>query len=100
MKCRHCNQPLEHTFIDLQYAPPSNAYLSKEDLSLPEKYFPLKVRVCHHCWLVQTEDHAQADELFNADYAYFSSTSESWLQHAKQYALTISRQLELGPKAS
>ena len=99
MKCRHCNQPLEHTFIDLQYAPPSNAYLSKEDLSLPEKYFPLKVRVCHHCWLVQTEDHAQADELFNADYAYFSSTSESWLQHAKQYALTISRQLELGPKS-
>lgn len=97
MKCRHCGQPLEHTFLDLGFAPPSNAYLTQDDLNRPEKYFPLKVRVCDHCWLVQTEDYAEVDELFNADYAYFSSTSESWLQHARQYALDMRSRLALGP---
>ena len=61
MICRHCATPLEHTFLDLGFAPPSNAYLSLEDLSKPEKYYPLKVKVCSHCWLVQTEDYAEAD---------------------------------------
>lgn len=97
MKCRHCSTPLEHTFLDLGFAPPSNAYLTKEDLTKPEKYYPLKVRVCEHCWLVQTEDYAQADELFNAEYAYFSSTSSSWLEHARQYVQMVSSLLELGP---
>ena len=74
MKCRHCGTPLEHTFVDLGFAPPSNAYLSQADLSRPEKYYPLKVMVCDQCWLVQTQDYAQADELFSPDYAYFSIT--------------------------
>ncbi len=86
MNCRHCKTPLTHPFLDLGFAPPSNAYLTQADLASPEKYFPLKVMVCDHCWLVQTEDYAQADELFNADYAYFSSTSTGWLAHAAHYA--------------
>ena len=96
MKCRHCAQPLAHVFLDLGFAPPSNAYLTSEDLSRPEKYFPLKVRVCESCWLVQTEDYAQANELFSSDYAYFSSTSQGWLLHAKRYAEEMVDKLNLG----
>jgi hypothetical protein len=95
LKCRHCATPLEHTFLDLGFAPPSNAYLSLEDLSKPEKYYPLKVKVCTHCWLVQTEDYAQANELFKADYAYFSSTSSSWMAHAAAYAHEMIRRMDL-----
>ena len=95
MKCRHCAKPLEHTFLDLGFAPPSNAYLSQDDLARPEKYYPLKVKVCDECWLVQTEDYAQADELFNSDYAYFSSTSTGWLAHATDYAEKIIAELRL-----
>jgi len=96
LRCRHCFAPLEHTFIDLGFAPPSNAYLTFKDLANPEKYFPLKVKVCTQCWLVQTEDFTKADELFNADYAYFSSTSIGWLTHAKDYVNKISSRFELG----
>jgi SAM-dependent methyltransferase len=95
MNCRHCQTPLAHTFVDLGFAPPSNAYLTEADLSKPEKYYPLKVKVCDQCWLVQTEDYAQADELFCPDYAYFSSTSSSWLAHAKSYAEQMTQQLAL-----
>jgi hypothetical protein len=86
---------LQHTFLDLGFAPPSNAYLSANDLTKPEKYYPLKVKVCTHCWLVQTEDYAQADELFSADYAYFSSTSTGWLAHAAAYAQDTVQRLGL-----
>ena len=96
MNCRHCNEQLEHTFVDLGFAPPSNAYLGEGDLHKPESYFPLQVKVCEHCWLVQTEDYNQADELFNDDYAYFSSTSSSWLEHASKYTNQIVGKLELG----
>lgn len=95
MKCRHCTAPLEHTFLDLGFAPPSNAYLTSKDLSKPEKYYPLKIKVCTQCWLVQTEDYAQVDELFTPDYAYFSSTSTGWLVHAERYAEKMTRQLQL-----
>lgn len=95
MKCRHCAAPLENTFLDLGFAPPSNAYLSVEDLVKPEKYYPLKIKVCDQCWLVQTEDYAQADELFSSEYAYFSSTSTGWLAHAASYAEKMTRQLQL-----
>lgn len=96
MNCRHCQHPLQHVFLDLGFAPPSNAYLRKEDLSRPEAYFPLKLYVCEHCWLVQTEDYAEADALFSPDYAYFSSVSRSWLEHAKRYASMITNRLGLG----
>jgi SAM-dependent methyltransferase len=94
MNCRHCGSQLAHTFIDLGAVPPSNAYLTRAELSQPEKHYPLKVQVCENCWLVQTEDYAAADELFGADYAYFSSTSSGWLAHAKRYADKVI--LELG----
>ena len=95
MKCRHCGASLKHTFLDLGFAPPTNAYLSKADLAKPEKYYPLKIKVCDQCWLVQTEDYTQADELFSAEYAYFSSTSSSWLAHAQNFAEKISSELAL-----
>lgn len=95
MNCRHCQQPLQHKFLDLGFSPPSNAYLTADDLASPETYYPLKVKVCEHCWLVQTEDYAQAHELFSSDYAYFSSTSTSWLAHANQYAEQITQRLNL-----
>jgi SAM-dependent methyltransferase len=95
MKCRHCTATLAHTFLDLGFAPPSNAYLTAADLTRPEKYYPLKIKVCDQCWLVQTEDYAAADELFSADYAYFSSTSTGWLAHAASYAEKMIRQLHL-----
>lgn len=85
MKCRHCHHSLDLSLVDLGCMPPSNAYLSStSDFSKEQKY-PLKVKVCQHCWLVQTEDFTRADELFTEDYAYFSSTSTSWLQHAAAY---------------
>jgi SAM-dependent methyltransferase len=95
MNCRHCKKPLTHTFVDLGFAPPSNAYLTKEDLSKTEKYYPLRVRVCEECWLVQTEDYADANDLFNSNYSYFSSTSTSWLKHAEEYFNKIISRLEL-----
>lgn len=99
MNCRHCCTPLEHTFLDLGFAPPSNAYLAAGDLTRPEKYYPLRIKVCAQCWLVQTEDYAEADELFSPDYAYFSSTSTSWLAHAARYAEKMTRQLGLGKES-
>lgn len=96
MNCRHCGMPLEHTFLDLGFAPLSNAYLSQAGLTKPEKYYPLKVKVCTHCWLVQTEDYAQVDELFSTDYAYFSSTSSTWLAHAAAYAQAMIKRFQLG----
>jgi SAM-dependent methyltransferase len=99
MNCRHCHAPLEHVFLDLGFAPPSNAYLDAADLKTPELYFPLKLYVCEHCWLVQTEDYAKAEALFSSDYAYFSSVSQSWLDHAAHYTDMISKRLELGPSS-
>ena len=95
MNCRHCGSHLEHTFLDLGFAPPSNAYLNQADLTKPEKYYPLKVKVCSNCWLVQTEDYAQADELFSSDYAYFSSTSSGWLAHAAKYTKSMIERFKL-----
>ena len=79
MKCRHCGNALKLPLIDLGAAPPSNAYLTERALHAPEKWFPLRVLVCERCWLAQTEDFARADELFDADYAYFSGFSTTWL---------------------
>jgi SAM-dependent methyltransferase len=99
MNCRHCNKPLEQVFLDLGCAPPSNAYLTAADLSAPELFFPLKLYVCDRCWLVQTEDYSGAKELFRSDYAYFSSVSQTWLDHAARYAEMISRRLKLDSKS-
>ena len=83
--CRHCGSILGAPFLDLGITPPSNNYLTEEDLKKPEAKFPLRVRVCENCWLVQTEDYQSSEELFKEDYAYFSSTSTTWLNHAQSY---------------
>ncbi len=95
MNCRHCNRPLKHVFLDLGFAPPSNAYLKANDLHNPELYFPLKLHVCNACWLVQTEDYPCSDELFTKDYAYFSSISTGWLEHAARYCDAMAQRLGL-----
>lgn len=99
MKCRHCKTLLNHTFLDLGSAPPSNAYLTNEDLDRPELYYPLKIMVCSKCWLVQTEDFADAEALFTSEYAYFSSTSSSWLEHAKKYVDKMIKTLSLNNRS-
>jgi SAM-dependent methyltransferase len=90
---------VKHLFIKLfwiwEAPPPSNAYLSEDDLSKPEQWYPLRVLVCNSCWLVQTDDFAQAGDLFDSEYAYFSSYSTSWLAHAKQYAEDMCARFEL-----
>ncbi len=93
--CRHCRSEQSVPFIDLGFAPPSNAYLTKEKLKEPEIYYPLRVNVCKLCWLVQTEDYPKSNELFTDDYSYFSSTSISWLEHSKQFANNIVKRLKL-----
>ena len=95
MSCRHCASDQLVAFLDLGFAPPSNAYLSKEDLAKPEKHFPLRVSVCTVCWLVQTEDYAEAEELFTPEYAYFSGTSSTWVQHVTAYVEQIVKLLSL-----
>ena len=95
MKCRHCDSTLRCDFLDLGFAPPSNAYLTAEALSAPEVYFPLRLKVCEECWLVQTEDYAAAESLFSPDYAYFSSASTGWLAHAARYVEMITTRLNL-----
>ncbi|CAB3920909.1 MULTISPECIES: class I SAM-dependent methyltransferase [Achromobacter] len=95
MICRHCRSTLEHSLVDLGAAPPSNAYLSANQLSQSEIAYPLRVRVCSECWLVQTEDYTSADALFTPEYAYFSSTSSSWLKHAADYTSMITKRLNL-----
>jgi SAM-dependent methyltransferase len=98
MKCRHCRERLDLPFIDLRTSPPSNSYLSAEQCEAPETWYPLRVQTCTNCWLVQTEDYAHADELFSSDYAYFSSFSTSWLQHAEAYVDAMARRFGLGPE--
>lgn len=95
MKCRHCGSLLHLNFLDLGSAPPSNAYLSAEGLQGPEIWYPLRLLVCESCWLVQTEDHAGREQLFDADYAYFSSFSSSWLAHAQQYVAEMRQRFAL-----
>jgi SAM-dependent methyltransferase len=85
MNCRHCHHSLTVPFLDLGAAPPSNDYLTHEDLTRGEIHYPLKVMACEQCWLVQTLDTADAADLFDEDYAYFSSFSASWLRHAEDY---------------
>jgi hypothetical protein len=89
MNCRHCDTDLCNLFIDLGAQPPSNAYLSDEMLNQCEIYLPLKLYVCDKCFLVQTQDFTVRETFFNSEYAYFSSTSTSWLLHAKEFSISM-----------
>ena len=94
MLCRSCGLELDFTVIDLGVAPPSNAYRER-DSQEAELTFPLRVLVCSSCWLVQTEDFVAADSMFNEKYAYFSSTSTSWLRKSEALVHSIVPELKL-----
>ena len=98
--CRFCRTPLVHTFLDLGRQPLANSYLSSEQLAAgTEAAYPLHVRVCHQCFLVQADDAVPADAIFDGDYAYFSSYSTSWVAHAKAYAAAMTERFGLGPES-
>jgi SAM-dependent methyltransferase len=99
MNCRHCGEELRITFADLECCPPSNAYLTNNKLYGAEKWYPLTVLVCEKCWLVQTHDFVDAREMFTEDYAYLSSYSVSWLEHARNYVDMAVERFGLGQKS-
>ncbi len=86
MHCRYCKTELKHVFIDLVNAPPSNSFLSGDQLNDPEVFYPLKVFTCHRCFLVQIDEYKKSNAIFNHEYVYFSSYSTSWLAHSKSYS--------------
>jgi SAM-dependent methyltransferase len=94
--CRFCGAPLRHTFSDLGMSPPCESYLSAQQLNRMEPFYPLHVRLCDHCFLVQLEEYVRPDQIFT-EYAYFSSYSDSWLAHAKAYAERMVERFHLGP---
>lgn len=85
MKCRHCGSEQMVPFLDLGTAPPSNSYVPLDERHKPELLYPLVIRCCRECRLVQTEDFAARETFFSSSYAYFSSFSTSWLKHAETY---------------
>jgi cyclopropane fatty-acyl-phospholipid synthase-like methyltransferase len=99
VKCRFCQNELTHEFIDLVNAPPSNSFLSLEELNEPEVFYPLKLFVCEKCFLVQIDEYKNSEEIFSDKYAYFSSFSSTWLEHARQYVEMITPRLGLNKEA-
>jgi SAM-dependent methyltransferase len=99
MNCRHCHAPLTLPFLDLGAAPPSNAYRTAEQLHQPEIWYPLRILDCESCWLVQTEDFVGREGLFTDDYAYFSSYSSTWLDHARRYVAAMVARYNLTPQS-
>jgi len=98
--CRFCKTPLVDTFLDLGRQPLANSYLSAEQLAAgTEQAYPLHVRVCRKCFLVQADDAVPADAIFDDGYAYFSSYSTSWVEHAKRYAAAMTERFGLGPQS-
>ena len=98
--CRFCKTPLIHSFLDLGRQPLANSYLTAEQLAAgSEPSYPLHVRVCHRCFLVQADDAVPADAIFDDGYAYFSSYSTSWVAHARRYAIAMTERFDLGPQA-
>jgi SAM-dependent methyltransferase len=95
MKCRFCKNELKIEFVDLTNSPASNSYLSLEQLNEPEVFYPLKIFVCSECKLVQVDEYKKSDDIFDNDYAYFSSYSTSWLAHAKDYVESMTKRLSL-----
>lgn len=89
-RCRFCDAILEHGFVDLGSTPLANSFLTAEQLERPEPRYPLHVSVCDRCWLVQADAFVSPEEIFS-DYAYFSSISESWVEHARRY-VTMARE--------
>jgi hypothetical protein len=95
-KCLFCSSPLTQTFVDLGMSPLCESYLSQAQLNQMEPFYPLHVRVCGQCYLVQLQQYVSPEHIFT-EYAYFSSFSETWLAHAKDYVDMIVQRLNLGP---
>lgn len=83
-RCRFCQAPLRHTFVDLGMSPLCESYVSAAGLNQMEPFYPLHVQVCDQCFLVQLDEYVSPEEIFT-EYAYFSSYADSWLQHARNY---------------
>ena len=97
-ECRLCGEPLHRTFVDLGMSPLCESYVAPEQLNQMEPFYPLHAFVCETCFLVQLGEYVTPDHIFS-EYAYFSSYSDSWLQHAKRYVDTITDRLKLGPES-
>ncbi len=97
LTCRFCATPLEQTFVDLGSSPIANAFLQAGDLQKMEPFYPLHVYVCQRCLLVQLPAVQRPENLFDAQYAYFSSFSDSWLDHARRYAAAMMQRFGIGP---
>jgi SAM-dependent methyltransferase len=98
LKCRHCETPLDHSFCDLGMSPLANSYLEPDALNQMERFYPLHAFVCSKCWLVQLQEFESPQQIFG-DYAYFSSYSESWLDHARRYVDEITPRFRLGSRS-
>jgi SAM-dependent methyltransferase len=94
-QCRFCGTALRHTLVDLGMSPLCESYVSPEKANQMEPFYPLHVYVCDRCFLAQLEQYVSPEEIFT-EYAYFSSYSDSWLEHAKRYTDTIVERLKLG----
>ncbi|MBD2102623.1 class I SAM-dependent methyltransferase [Leptolyngbya sp. FACHB-261] len=92
--CRFCETPLKHTMVDLGMSPPCNSILKFEQLNGMEPFYPLQVFVCDQCLLVQLLEYVSPGEIFS-DYSYFSSYSDSWLRHAKNYTQAMTERFHL-----
>lgn len=95
--CRFCGAGLYHTLVDLGMSPPCNRILKFEQLNDMEPFYPLQVFVCDRCFLVQLLEYIPPKEIFNNEYSYFSSFSDSWLQHAQQYTEAMVERFGLNP---
>ncbi|HUL90781.1 MAG TPA: class I SAM-dependent methyltransferase [Burkholderiales bacterium] len=95
--CRSCGAQLEHTFCDLGMSPLSNAFLSAEQLERMEPFYPLHAYVCARCFLVQLQEFESPEHIFAEGYAYFSSYSQTWLDHARRYVDTMIERFAFGP---
>ena len=94
-RCRFCGTQLAHTFVDLGMSPLCESYVAPAELNAMERFYPLHVWVCHECLLVQLEQYVAPEGIF-ADYAYFSSYSDSWVEHARRYVEAVTGRFNLG----
>lgn len=98
--CRFCRAPLTRTFLDLGLQPLANSYLTPEQLAAGnEPVFPLNTMVCDACFLVQADHEVPAEAIFDEGYAYFSSFSPGWVEHARRYAEAMTERFGLGPES-
>jgi SAM-dependent methyltransferase len=95
--CRICGAALRYTFVDLGMSPLCESYLSQDELNRAEAFYPLHVFVCERCFLVQLQEYVRPEAIFS-EYAYFSSYSDTWLEHARQYTARVVERFGLGPQ--